>query len=233
MPESTQSRSTKNHLLTALPDEDFERLLPDLEAVDLPHGQVLYKPDEPIKYVYFPENAMVSVVATTPDGGSAEVGVIGREGMTGIDVLMGVDSTPNESMVQLPDGGRRISTEAIKKEFKLGGALQSLLLRYINSLLTQVSQTALCNRLHSTEQRLARWLLMCHDRAESDQLPLTQDFLSLMLGVNRPSVTVTAVSLQGAEFIKYRRGKITILDREGLEDFCCDCYRITRREDVK
>jgi CRP-like cAMP-binding protein len=191
---------------------------------------VLYRADEPIKHVYFTDNAMVSVLATTPDGQSAEVGVIGREGIVGVDVLLGVDSTSNENMVQLPDGALRIKTEVIREVFKRGGAFHDLSLRYIHALMMQISQTALCNRLHSVEQRLSRWLLMCHDRGKDDELTLTQEFLSLMLGVNRPTVTTSAVVLQGGGFIKYTRGKITILDREGLEDFTCDCYQAVKPE---
>lgn len=222
--------STKNIILNALPDEDYQRLHPHLEPVQLKLGQVLYRPEEPIAHVYFPDNAMSSVIATTADGQSAEVGVIGREGIVGVDVLMQVDSSPNEQMIQFPDGGLRIKTEAIREEFKRGGAFHDLSLKYIHALMMQISQTALCNRLHSVEQRLARWLLMCHDRAKGDELTLTQEFLSIMLGVNRPTVTNSAVLLQGGGFIKYSRGKITILDREGLEDFTCDCYEVVKPE---
>jgi CRP-like cAMP-binding protein len=173
---------------------------------------------------------MVSVIATTSDGQCAEVGVIGREGIVGVDVLLGVDSTSNESTIQLSDGALRIKTEAVRKEFNKGGAFQKLSLLYIHALMMQISQTALCNRLHTIEQRLARWLLMCHDRSAADELTLTQEFLSIMLGVNRPTVTTSALVLQGGGFIKYTRGKITVLDREGLEDFACDCYDVVRPE---
>ena len=222
--------STRNHILNALPQEDYERLHSNLERVNLTLGEILYHPDEQIKYVYFPENAMVSIIATTSDGQSAEVGVVGREGVVGIDVLMGVESTSNECMVLLADGALRIKTEIIRKEFKQNGAFHDISLLYIHALMMQISQTALCNRLHSIEQRLSRWLLMCHDRSTSDTLTLTQDFLAVMLGVNRPSVTTTAILLQGGGFIKYSRGKITILDREGLEDFACDCYQVVKPE---
>jgi CRP-like cAMP-binding protein len=231
MHDQNQTRlSTKNHILNALPQKDYERLHPNLEAVKLTLGEILYYPNEQIKYVYFPENAMVSIIATTPDGQSAEVGVVGREGVVGIDILMGVDSTSNECMVQLADGALRIKTEIIRKEFKQNGAFHDISLLYIHALMMQISQTALCNRLHSIEQRLSRWLLMCHDRSTSDTLTLTQDFLAVMLGVNRPTVTMTAILLQDGGFIKYSRGKITILDREGLEDFACDCYQVVKPE---
>jgi CRP-like cAMP-binding protein len=231
MHDQIQSRpKTKNQILDALPDEDYQRLHQHLEPVELTLGQVLYRPNEPIKYVYFPNDSMNSVIATTQDGQCAEVGVIGREGICGVDVLMGVDSTSNENIIQLPDGALRIRTETIRAEFKRGGAFQELALLYIHALMMQISQTALCNRLHSVEQRLARWLLMCHDRSATDELTLTQDFLSTMLGVNRPTITTSAIVLQGGGFIKYRRGLITILDREGLEDFACDCYEVVRHE---
>ena len=231
MHDQAQARlSTKNHILNALSDKDYQRLHPHLEPVKLNLGEVIYQPDERIKYVYFPDNAMASVIATTSEGECAEVGVIGREGVVGVDVLMGVDSTSNEVLIQLADGALRIKTELIRNEFKQGGALHDILLRYMHALMMQISQTALCNRLHSVEQRLSRWLLMCHDRSATDQLSLTQDFLSIMLGVNRPTVTNVAILLQGGGFIKYSRGKITIIDREGLEDFACDCYKVVKPE---
>lgn len=221
---------TKNHILNALPDEDYNRIHLHLEPVHLTLGQIIYRPDEPISHVYFPGSAMASIIATTADGQSAEIGVIGREGMVGIDVLMGVNSTPYETIIQISDGALRIGTEIIRKEFKENATFNKLLLRFMHAFLVQVGQTALCNRLHSIEQRLSRWLLMCHDRAETDKLKLTQEFLSIMLGVNRPSVTVAAITLQSAGFIKYSRGNITILDRAGIEDFACDCYQIVKKE---
>ena len=228
---STRSQlSTKNYILNSLSQADFERLLPDLEFVKLAHGEVLYRPLEPIKYVYFPDDAMCSVVATTAEGQCAEVGVIGREGMIGIDVLMGIDFSLNENFIQLPDGGLRMKTSAIKREFKQNGELQDLLLNFVRLLMFQISQTALCNRLHTVEERLSRWLLLCRDRSATDELQLTQEFLSIMLGANRATVTVAAITLQGGGYIKYSRGLITILDREGLEHFACDCYRTVKDE---
>jgi CRP-like cAMP-binding protein len=217
-----------NLLLNSLPREDYERLENELAPFELVKGDFLYRQDEPIRYIYFPESGMCSIIATTPDGQSAEVGVAGREGAAGIDVLLGVDATSNESMVQLPGRSRRIKTAAARSEFKRGGAFQAIMLRYLHGMMTQVSQTALCNRLHSVEQRLSRWLLMSHDRSSSDELPLTQEFLAIMLGVNRPTVSNTAVQLQGGGFIKYSRGRITMLDRDGLEDFTCDCYGVIK-----
>ena len=222
--------SVKNTILNALPQADFERLLPELEKVDLQLGQVIYRPEETIEYVYFPNSAIVSVIATTISGQSAETGVIGSEGMTGIDVLLGSDSTLLENIVQLSNSALRMKTAAIRREFKRGEALQNSLLRFIRLLLLQISQTALCNRLHMVEERLARWLLLCRDRSVTDELKLTQEFLSIMLGTNRATVTMAAIELQNIGYIKYSRGLITILDRYGLEDFCCDCYQTVKKE---
>jgi CRP-like cAMP-binding protein len=228
---STQSRlSTKNYILNALPEEDFNRLLPDLTPVKLPHGQILYRPDEPIEYVYFPNNSVLSVVAITADGQSVESGVIGREGMAGVNVLMGVDSMPNENIIQLADGALRMSTAAVRREFKRGGALHDLLLRFMHALMIQIGQTTLCNRLHSTDQRLSRWLLICHDRSETNEMKLTQEFLAIMLGADRARVTMSAIALQSAGYIKYSRGNIVVTDREGLEDFTCACYQLVKQE---
>jgi CRP-like cAMP-binding protein len=229
MPGKIPRLLTNNYILNLLPDEEYKRLHPDLELVDLPRGFSIYRADEPIKHVYFPNNAMISVVTNTSSGESIEAGIIGWEGLAGIEVLMGVNSTSNESMVQLADGGLRIKTEAIRKEFDRGETLQKVALRYMHALLLQVSQTALCNRLHSLEQRLSRWLLMCCDRAGSHEIKLTQEFLSIMLGVNRPTVTIAATNLQNAGFIEYSRGRITIVDGKRLEKFTCECYSAVKK----
>ncbi len=220
---------TKNYILNSLPDEDYRCLLPDLEQVDLPRSSVIYRADEPIAYVYFPDRAMISIVTNTLDGQSVEAGIVGWEGMAGVEVLLGVDSTSNESMTQIPNGGIRINTKAIREEFSKGGALHDISLRYLHALMLQISQTALCNRLHSLEQRLSRWLLMCRDRTGTDEINLTQEFLSIMLGVNRPSVTLSAITLQSAGYIKYARGKIKILNVSGLEEFTCECYQAVKK----
>lgn len=175
---------------------------------------------------------MNSIIATTLDGQCAEIGVIGREGIVGVDVFMGVESSSHKNIIQLANGALRISTEEIRKEFNRAGALQKMVLRYMHSFMMQISQTALCNRLHLVDQRLSRWLLMCHDRSPSNELTLTQEFLSIMLGVNRPIVTGAARVLQGRKYIRYSRGNITILDREGLEDFACNCYQVVRDGNV-
>lgn len=221
---------TDNFILKNLPEADFAHLLPDLEKIHLTLGQVLYEAEDRIDYLYFPDHSMISAIATTAKGESAEVGVIGREGIGGIDLLLGSETATNRHIIQLPDGAHRIKPAAALKEFKRFGAFHDLALGFIRLMMVQISQTALCNRLHSVEERLAKWLLLCHDRARGNKLPLTQEFLSIMLGANRPTVTVSAIVLQGAGFIKYARGMITVLDREGLEDFSCACYRNIKKE---
>lgn len=228
---STEPRpSIKNRILGRLPEEEYLRLAPHLEAVQLTLGRTIHPANEPISHIYFPENSMISLVSNMANGSTVEVGVVGREGAAGIHALMGAESSQNESMVQIADGAVRIKTEVLRAEFKRGGGLQDLLLRYMHALLIQVSQTAACNRLHSVEERLSRWLLMCHDRAPSDNLPLTHEFLAMMLGTRRAGVTGAALSLQAEGFVNYRRGNVTILDRAGLENFTCECYQIVKAE---
>jgi CRP-like cAMP-binding protein len=222
------SHSAKNQILSALPADAFERLRPHLEHVDLPLSKVLYGVEEKIKHIYFPEAAMVSVVAYTSDGQGSEVAVIGNEGVTGVSALFGDGVSQFENFTQLAGGAHRIELKLIKEEFSRGGALHDNLLRFTGKMLVQTSQIALCNRLHTTDKRLSRWLLMCHDRAGSDVLRLTQEFLSIMLGANRTTVTMTAIALQDSGFISYTRGKITILDRPGMEAFTCDCYHVVK-----
>lgn len=233
MPDNQSAKqhlATRNLILNALPKEDYERLLPDLEQVNLDLGQVVYRAEEPIMHLYFPNNAMISVIANTSNGQCAEVGVIGYEGIIGIDALMGSDSTMNENIIQLADGALQIKTAAIREEFKRAGALHDSILRFMRLLMVQISQTALCNRLHTVEERLARWLLMCHDRSATGKLQLTQEFLSIMLGANRATVTLAAITLQHIGYIKYSRGDIAITDREGLESFTCPCYQTVKQE---
>ncbi len=217
--------STNNQILNALSDDVIERLLPDMEEAPLKLGQVLYRAEESVNHVYFPSNSMVCVVANTAEGQTSEVGVIGREGVVGLNVFLGVDTTANDLLVQSADSSTRVGVEAIRREFARGGEMQNLILRFTHDFVTQISQTALCNRLHSIEERLSRWLLMCRDRSGTNDLPLTQEFLSIMLGANRPSITLAAINLQSAGLIKYSRGHIKILNREELEEFSCDCYR--------
>ncbi|MGA9997707.1 MAG: Crp/Fnr family transcriptional regulator [Pyrinomonadaceae bacterium] len=222
---------TANWILSALPPEDYERLAPHLEPVNLTLNQTIYPPHTPVTHVYFPENAMISVVANSTDGASVEVGVIGREGMSGVAALLGVDgTTPTESMVQIADGALRMSAEVMRAEFNRSGAFQDRVLRYMQAYTIQTGQSAACNRIHTVEERLARWLLMTHDRAASDKLALTQEFIAMMLGCRRAGVTSAAITLQGDGFIRYSRGHITLLDRAGLEEFSCECYQIVKTE---
>jgi CRP-like cAMP-binding protein len=219
----------KNQILADLPEVEYQRLLPHFEPVDLPSGKVLYEIDETIKYLYFPFNAMISLVTQMSDGKIIEVGLVGNDGMTGIGTLMGQKTSGERALVQIPNGGVRIKVGVIQEEFKKGEKLQSILLRYTNALIRQVSQTAACNASHTTEERLSRWLLMCQDRIGSTSLDLTQEFISEMLGTRRATVNVAAITLQSAELIKYNRGHITITDRAGLEAFSCECYGILKK----
>ena len=227
---STQPAPLNNRILDGLPEPELERLLPKLTPVELHHSQVLYTPGELMKFAYFPESSMVSLISTTGSGDSVEVGVVGFEGMAGISAVLGVNQSPYQALVQYPNGAMRISVHDLREEFELGGALQSRLLRYVQALLLQTSQIAACNRLHTISERLARWLLMSQDRCQCADLPFTQEFLSLMLGTRRPSVTEAAVILQTEGSIHYRRGNIKILDREGLEEHSCECYEVVKTE---
>ena len=230
MSEEALPAPKENRILAALPREDYDRLAPHLEPVALPYGQTIYHTDDPIEHVYFPVNSMVSVVSQMADGSCVEVGVTGFEGMVGLPALLGVDRSPHECMAQIPDGAVRARAGAIKAEFKRGGALHDLLLRYTQSLLLMTAQTAACNRAHTVSERLARWLLLSHDRCVCEDLPLTQDFLSMMLGTRRAGVTEAAIVLQTEELIKYKRGHIVITDRPGLEEFACECYGVLKAD---
>ena len=219
-----------NQLLAALPAEEYQRLIPHLEPILLPLGTVLYEPGEPINHVYFPNKSVVSLVTALEDGAMVEVGMVGREGMVGIPVFMGGNTTITRAIVQIADGAMKMKAEVLKAEFNRGGMLQTLLLRYMQALFTQVSQSAACNRRHTLEARLARWLLLVQDCVQSDKLELTQDFISQMLGTRRSGVTVAAGTLSRVGLITYKRGKITILDRKGLEASSCECYRLIADE---
>jgi CRP-like cAMP-binding protein len=213
-----------NQLLAELPESVYKKLSPHLEPVDLTHGKVLYEIGDAIEYLYFPFNAMVSLVTQMEDGKIVEVGLVGNDGMTGIAALMGQEVSAERALIQIPNGGARVKVDVIREEFAKGKELQRLLLRYMNELMRQISQTAACNASHSTEERLARWLLMCRDRINSATLNLTQEFIAEMLGTRRATVNVAAVMLQSAKLIDYNRGVITIVDRPALEDFACECY---------
>ena len=230
MPDtSIASLKPRNHLLAALPPASLERLKPLLTPVEMPLRQVLHSPDEPIERVYFPESGWVSMLAVLEDGDCAEVGLTGREGMVGLPVVLGADREDVEAIVQ--SGGTALSADAnaFRAELAANPPLMSLLLRYALVHLGQIARTAACNGHHVTEQRLARWLLMSHDRAEADEFPMTHEFLSLMLGVRRAGVSVAANVLQKAGLISYERGRIAITDRPGLEAASCECYGIVRR----
>lgn len=229
MPKETPAK-IPNRILASLPIKEYKRLLPHLKQVEMPLGDVLYQTDENIRYVYFPSASVVSLVTHMQDGASVEVGLIGRDGMVGISVVLGDGISPNQAIVQIADGAMRITVSALKKELKLGGHLQTLLLRYAQAMLKQVSQTAACNRTHHIGERLARWMLLCQDRTQTDELRLTQEFIAEMLGTRRAGVSEAAIILQNAGLIRYVRGHITILDRQGLEDFACECYGVVKRD---
>jgi CRP-like cAMP-binding protein len=231
MPISTKSQgSAENRLLAALPDEVFDRLLPHLQPVSFALGGVVYESSEQMEHLYFPTTCIVSLLYTMTDGATAEMGLVGNDGVVGIALFMGGNTVPNRAVVQVAGDAFRVHAPVIQEEFKLGGPCQMLLLRYTQALITQISQTAVCNRLHTVEQRLCRWLLLTHDRVESAELRLTQEFIANMLGGRRESVTKAARHLQAAGLIRYVRGHITILDRQGLEAASCECYQVVKTE---
>jgi CRP-like cAMP-binding protein len=221
--------AVRNRLLAALPAADFELLSASLTLVSLSLKQTLLEADEPIKAAYFVETGMVSYLAYLAGGEAIEVGLIGPEGMVGMPLILGVDSAPAGAIVQMQGTALRISPAALRQAFNESKALHTRLLRYMQALYTQVSQTAACNGHHSLEERLARWLLMAHDRAEGDEFPMTHEFMALMLGVRRSGVTVTAGTLKQAGLISYASGRMTILDRPSLEATACECYGTVQR----
>jgi CRP-like cAMP-binding protein len=214
----------KNHLLAALPAEDYQRLLPHLEPVPLSLRQILYAEGDLIEYVYFPHRAIISLIRTVEEGSTVEVGLVGIEGMTGLEVCLGNKTSSYEAMVQVKERAIRLPAQHLKAEFDRGGALQQLLLQYMQALLTQTSQGIVCHCYHTIDQRLARWLLTLSDRLDSDELSLTQEFIAQMLGSHRPGVTLAVGTLQQAGLIRAQRGRITILDREKLKDVTCECF---------
>jgi len=220
----------ENHLFLALPTEARERVFPHLELVQLPLGHVLYESGTTLQHVYFPTDAIISLLYVMEDGASAEIAVVGNEGMVGVALFMGGETTPNRAVVQSRGYAYRLKGQLLKKEFSQSGALQHMLLRYTQALLTQMAQTAVCNRHHSVDQQLCRWLLMSLDRLPSNKLIMTQDLIANMLGVRREGVTQAAGKLQSQGLIMYRRGHITVLDRPGLEQACCECYVVVKRE---
>jgi CRP-like cAMP-binding protein len=223
-------QAKQNHLLAALPHEEYERIAPHLELVSMPLGEVLYESGGPLRHVYFPTTSIVSLLYVMEDGSSAEIAVVGNEGILGIAIFMGGESTPSRAVVQSAGEGYRLTAQLLKKEFNLSGPTLHLLLRYTQSLITQMAQTAVCNRHHSLDQQLCRWLLLSLDRLQSNELVMTQELIADMLGVRREGVTEAVGKLQDLGLISHRRGHITVLDRPGLEKKCCECYQVVKRE---
>lgn len=226
----TEHDPSQNNLLAALPAEEYARLLPQLELIQLPLGQAVSEPGVLMHHVYFPTTAIVSLLYVMEDGGSAEIAVVGNEGIVGVSLFMGGDTTTTRAVVQSAGYAYRLKAETLKEAFARAGPLQRLLLRYTQALLTQTAQTAVCNRHHSVEQQLCRWLLASLDRLPSNELVMTQDLIANMLGVRRAGVTKAAGKLQRIGLIHYSRGKITVLDRAGLEARACECYAVVKRE---
>jgi len=219
-----------NHLLAALSVAERERIGPHLQLVSMPLGKVLYESGDVLGHVYFPINCIVSLLYVMADGASAEISVVGNEGIVGISLFMGGETTPSRAIVQSAGSAYRLIGQRLKDEFHRNGDMQLLLLRYTQSLLTQMAQTAVCNRHHSVHQQLCRWLLLSLDRLPSNQLVMTQELIANMLGVRREGVTEAAGQLQALDVIRYARGKITVLDRPKLEQLCCECYAVVKRE---
>ena len=229
-PSKAPTPPTGNRLLDSLPRADIERLRPHLEAVSVGVKHVVYEPNGPIKHVYFPTGCVISLVTYLEDGASVEMATVGREGMVGLPIFLGADTMPSRAFGQVPGDALRITAAAFTEEIKRNGPLVRVLNRYTQALFNQVAQTTACNRVHLVEQRCARWLLQTHDRVGSDQFFLTQEFLAQMLGVRRSGVSAAAGLLQKAGLIRYARGRITILDRPGLESAACECYGVIKRE---
>ena len=227
---SSNGDSSVNRLLATLPKNEYKRLLPKLKTVNLVLGEVLYEPGATIKYVYFPNDSIISLISELSETSWLEVGMVGNEGMAGLAVFMGVNSSSTRALVQGAGTAMRMSSAAVRTEANRLGNLHHLLHRYSHSLLTQVSQSSACNRFHFVDARLARWLLMTKDRLGAEEFPLTQEFLGTMLGVRREGVSKAAGALQAAKLIRYSRGIITLLNRRGLEAKSCDCYAIIKAE---
>lgn len=220
----------QNHLLAALPAADSARLFPQLEWVEMPLGQVLHEPDMLMRHVYFPTTAIVSLLYVMEDGASAEIAVVGNEGIVGVTLFMGGETTTSRAVVQSAGASYRLKGQLLKDEFFRAGPMQRLLLRYTQALLTQMAQTAVCNRHHSLDEQLCRWLLLSLDRLASNELVMTQELIANMLGVRREGVTEAAGKLQKAGLIDYRRGHIKVIDRPGLEARTCECYAVVKKE---
>ncbi len=229
MPDSLHAPQ-QNRLLAALPEDDFHRISDMLELVEMPLGLVLYESGGHLRYVYFPTTSIISLLYVLENGASAEIAVVGNEGVLGISLFMGGETTPSRAVVQSAGFGYRLSAKNLKMEFKRGDTMMQLLLRYTQALITQTSQTAVCNRHHAVEQQLCRWLLLSIDRLADDKLSMTQELIANMLGVRREGVTEAAGKLQRDGLITYSRGNITVLDRPGLEKRVCECYQVVKAE---
>ena len=227
---ATRPDPRQNHLLAALPIAEWARWLPALEPVDMPLGEVLYESGIAMAHVYFPTTSIVSLLYVLEDGASAEIAVVGNEGIVGVSLFMGGETTPSRSVVQSAGQGFRMRAQLLKDEFNRSGPVLHLLLRYTQALITQMAQTAVCNRHHSLDQQLCRWLLLSLDRLQEPELVMTQELIANMLGVRREGVTEAAVSLQRAGLINYKRGHITVVDRAGLERRTCECYGVVKKE---
>ena len=220
----------QNFLLAALPPVEYQRWVPMLELVDMPLGQVLYESGLTLSHMYFPLDAIVSLLYVMENGSSAEIAVVGNEGLVGVSLFMGGDTTPSRAVVQSGGRGFRLEAKAMKDEFNRAGPVLHLLLRYTQALITQMAQTAVCNRHHTLDQQLCRWLLLSLDRLKSSELVMTQELIANMLGVRREGVTESALKLQSSGLIRYSRGRIKVLDRNGLEERTCECYAVVKKE---
>lgn len=222
--------SVENKLLRSLPEDQFERLLPHMQVAHLPQSKMIYEAGATVSDLYFPNDGMISLLSMNSDGTTIEVGMVGSEGVVGIPILLRISTTPYAAMVQLPCEVVKIRGDIVKAEFDRHGQLNELLLRYTHVLLTQITQAVVCNRFHTIEKQLCRWLLAAHDCVQSETLYLTQEIISHMLGISRTGVTNAAGALQKAGFISYSRGRILLLDRRGMEAFSCECYQIIKEE---
>jgi CRP-like cAMP-binding protein len=227
---SSSADPSQNYILAALPAEEFERVAPHLELVELRLGDMLYEPGGQLQHAYFPTTAIVSLYYVTESGASAESAGVGKEGVVGVSLFMGGNTTSSSAVVQTAGQAYRLDRRRLMEEFNRGGLMQRVLLRYTQALITQMSQAAICNRHHSVEQQLCRWLLLTLDRLPSNELVMTQDLIASMLGVRREAITEAAGNLQRAGFIRYRRGHISVTDRSGLEARACECYAVVKKE---
>ena len=230
MPNQSRLPPIRNRLLAALPGREYRRLLPHLEPVALPFMEVLYEGGDPIKHVYFPGDGLISLLVVMKDGTAREIGVVGNEGMLGVAVALGANTTPARALIQMPGSAMRMKAGALRAELKRGGALPHLLRRHAHALLTQVSQSAACVSSHAVDKRLSRWLVMTHDHAPGDEFEMKHEFMAMMLGVTRSVVTRAAGHLQKGKMIRYTRGRVAVLDRDGLEATACECYGVVKAE---